>query len=411
MTITRILDKKRKTTTGENAGRFHIKIRVTVTVDKKTVQRCVMTNIYATEAEFKKIIGNPGKDKELEKKQSALNEIYERAKDIVRDNPFIDFESFKTELTSTGGYDDPLTALLSYAKKKRDAGKEGTAVYYELAQASWKEFAKEKCGGYLTFGSISPDLLRKYEKWMVERGRSITTVGMYTIAMRTVFSVQVKKNKIPSSLYPFGAGKYVIPTAKGRNLALTEEQKNKIISFRTLNPKTQKAADLFTFSYFSYGMNFKDMALLRFRDIKNDHIVFERAKTQDTTRERSFIEIPMRTETWDVIKRVGNYSKMNNPNAFVFDVLRDGLTPKQVKSRVHDLIAETNEALKKVAEELELPPLTTYWARHTFATIAWKKGADLIFIQRALGHSDPKTTQRYLDSFDIETKRMVANLL
>jgi integrase/recombinase XerD len=246
---------------------------------------------------------------------------------------------------------------------------------------------------------------------MVERGRSITTVGMYATAMRTVFSIQRKKGKIPQTLYPFGEGKYIIPAAKGRNLALTEEQKNKVLSYRTLNPKFQKAVDLFIFSYFSYGMNFKDMALLRFRDIKDDHIVFERAKTQDTTRERSFIEIPMRTETWDIIKRTGNFTESLNANGYVFNVLRDGLTPKQVKSRVHDLVAETNEALKKVSEELELPQITTYWARHTFATIAWKKGADLIFIQRALGHSDPKTTQRYLDSFDIETKRMVANLL
>jgi hypothetical protein len=417
MTISKVLDKKRITTTGDNKGRYHVKIRTTYRDPenaKRFIQKYYKTSIFATVDEFKKIMGNPGKDKDLQEKQTNLSDIYERAKEILKEDPFIDPENFGLQLTQVGRYKNPLNLMAGYASDLRARDKEGTASVYDAACNSMKVFA----GDHLSFGSITPAWLMKYEKWMTSGSvederepRSITTVGMYCICLRTTFNLAIKKNKIPGKMYPFGKGKYVIPTSKGRKLALTEDQKNKVLSFRTLNPELQKAVDLFIFSYFCYGMNFKDIALLKYRDIKEECIFFERAKTIDTSRDRSVIEIPLRTETTAIMQRWGNFTDSMNPNAFVFPVLRDGLTQKQIKYRVHDFVTDTNDQLKIASEKMELPKLTTYWARHTFATIAWKKGADLIFIQRALGHSDPKTTQRYLDSFDMETKKMVANLL
>jgi len=47
---------------------------------------------------------------------------------------------------------------------------------------------------------------------------------------------------------------------------------------------------------------------------------------------------------------------------------------------------------------------TTYVARHTFSTVLKRSGASIEFIQEAMGHTDIKTTESYLDSFDKETK-------
>lgn len=407
MTITRVLDKRRSL---KSDGRFQIKIRLTKTEDKVTVQKLFQTGIYATPEEFKKIVGNPGKDRDLQEKQSKLNELYENGKEILKDNQFIDFGSFEQELYQLGKYKSPLSIMEAYANDRETAGKIGTAQYYIQAVASFKAFSEDQKVA-ISFQSVTPELLMRYEKWMITQGRSITTVGMYCIALRTAFNIARKKHKISDKLYPFGRGKYVIPTSKGRKLALSEDQKNKVLEFRSLSSPVQKAVDLFIFSYFCYGMNFKDMALLRFRDIKDDAIIFDRAKTVDTERNKEFIEIPLRDETREIIKKWGNYRDSMNPGAYVFPVLRDGLSPQQVQDRVKDFVKDTNENLVYLAQHLGIHKITTYWARHTFATIAWKKGADLMFLQRALGHSDPKTTQRYLDSFDIETKRKVANWL
>jgi integrase/recombinase XerD len=409
-----LFDKRKPLATGPDAGKCHVKLVLTRYEDKIRLRHYVKTNIFVTASEFKRIYGgNPGSNTDLQEIQSKLHNLYEEGKKILKENPFIDFKSFEQELHQSGGYKNPVALMLQYSAKLRERGKPGTADYYKLAANSFKSYCE-----YFSFGTVTPEWLMKYEKWMVngdeKAGRapkSITTVGMYCIAMRTVFNLARNKGKIPSKLYPFGKGKYVIPTSKGRKLALTEEQKNKVLEFRSLVLSVQKAVDLFIFSYFCYGMNFKDIALLKYKDIKDDAIIFDRAKTIDTERNRSFIEIPLREETREIMRKWGNFKDSMNPGAYIFPVLRDGLTPDQIQDRVQDFVKDTNASLAHLASYLGIQKITTYWARHTFATIAWKKGADLIFIQRALGHSDPKTTQLYLDSFDMETKRMVSGWL
>lgn len=413
-----LFDKRKPLATGPDAGKCHVKLVVTRYEDKIRLRHYVKTNIFVTAVEFKKINGgNPGSKQDLQGLQTQLYKLYEEGKQILKENPFIDFQSFEQELHQSGGYKNPLALMEQYAKKKREAGKIGSAEYYEQAASSFKAYCE-----YFSFGTVTPEWLMKYEKWMLtgeeatkdnpgRAPRSITTVGMYCTALRTIFNLARNKGKIPNKLYPFGKGKYVIPSAKGRKLALTEEQKNKVLEYRSMVPAVQRAVDMFIFSYFCYGMNFKDIALLKFKDIKDDAIIFDRAKTINTERNRSFIEIPLRDETREIMRKWGNFKESMNPGAFIFPVLRDGLSPDQIQERVHDFVKDTNANLATLADHLGIQKITTYWARHTFATIAWKKGADLIFIQRALGHSDPKTTQRYLDSFDIETKRKVAGWL
>ena len=424
MKVSIVLDKRRQTTTGENAGRYAIKIQLSYTRDKKTKQLKFLTSCYATEAEFKRIKNNnPGKDVRLQEIESKVYKMYEDGKQIIKDNPFVDPEQFGNELTNAGSFKSPLSLMRSYADTLEKEGDIGNASAYRSAISSFKAFA----GEHFTFGSVTPQWLMRYEKWMSKPrtvtvgkkkpreitipGRSITTVGMYCRALRSAFNLAIGKKKIPQAIYPFGKGKYVIPTGKGRKLALAEAQKDKVLTYRTLNPAVQKAVDMWIFSYFCYGMNFADIARLKFGDIKENVIYFDRTKTINTERDRSFIDIPLRDEVWDIVKKWGSWASSMNPNAYIFLVLRDGLTPKQIHDRVHDFIAETNDNLAVACGEIELPKMTTYWARHTFATIAYKKGAGLEFLQKALGHSDIKTTQAYINSFDMETRQMVSNWL
>jgi integrase/recombinase XerD len=55
--------------------------------------------------------------------------------------------------------------------------------------------------------------------------------------------------------------------------------------------------------------------------------------------------------------------------------------------------------------------VTTYVARHTFSTVMKRSGASTEFIQEALGHTNIKTTENYLDSFEKEVKKEFASKL
>lgn len=411
MTIAKVLDKKKMIKTGENTGRYHVKIRITRTVDKRTIQKYFLTGVYATESEFKKITGNPGKDKALQSKQTIVTDLYEKGKEIIRLNPFVDFETFENQLTSKGGFKDPLGLMQTYIDELNESGRVGTRDYYKSALSCFQEYAKEKYGGKIFFASVTAAWLMKWEKWMLEKSRSITTVGMYAIAMRRIFNLAASDQykTIGKDLYPFGEGKYVIPAAKGRKLALTEDQKNLLLNFKTLNIVARKGVDFWIFSYFCNGMNMADVCNLRFKNLPEGLVIFDRTKTRYTQRKKRDIVVISREEIQRVIETWGN--KSGEPNDYVFPVLREGLTPQQEADRIHDFIDDINKGLKLACEALKLPKITTYSARHTSATIMRNKGASVEFIQEALGHADSKTTQDYLDSFDLETKKKYSGML
>ena len=66
-----------------------------------------------------------------------------------------------------------------------------------------------------------------------------------------------------------------------------------------------------------------------------------------------------------------------------------------------------NKYCKRIGEELEIETkITTYTARHSFATVLKRAGAPIEFISESLGHKDLKTTENYLDSFENETRQV-----
>ena len=79
-------------------------------------------------------------------------------------------------------------------------------------------------------------------------------------------------------------------------------------------------------------MNLKDIALLKYSDIKDDKFTYYRAKTFDKTAEKTAITIYLTDFTKGVIKKYGNRSK----SGFVFDILNikdDSLTQyKRIKN-------------------------------------------------------------------------------
>ena len=69
--------------------------------------------------------------------------------------------------------------------------------------------------------------------------------------------------------------------------------------------------------------------------------------------------------------------------------------------------------MKVLASELEIEAdMTTYVARHSFATILKNSGVNISLISEMLGHTDLKTTQIYLDSFEnTQMEAAMSNLL
>ncbi len=302
-----------------------------------------------------------------EKKQSrkiqlndGVNSIYEKHIQALKE---------EGRISTASSYGDSLTSMLSYKKN-------------------------------LKVSQITPDFLKGYEKWMTDNGRSLTTVGMYLRALRTIFNMAIENEVIDASKYPFK--KYVIPAPQKISRTLKKEEIKLIINYTAKRDADAIALDYWVFSFISNGMNFKDIALLKYGNISGDFIEFRRAKTKRTTNNNSLpIMVPLDENLLYIIKKRGNKSKKKED--YIFPILKHGLTPQQEYDHIKTFVRNTNKRLTRVGIELGLSlKVTSYVARHCFATIQKNNNAPLAYISEALGHSNLKTTQNYFGRFEDE---------
>jgi integrase/recombinase XerD len=101
-----------------------------------------------------------------------------------------------------------------------------------------------------------------------------------------------------------------------------------------------------------------------------------------------------------------------NSNNNIFPILEPGLSPLRQYESVQLFVSFVKEWMRRIAVKLGITKkITTYVARHTFLTVLKRSGASTEFIQEALGHTDLKTTENYLDSFKKEVKKEYAKRL
>ncbi len=329
------------------------------------------------------------------------------ASDIIKSLSEFSYSAFEKQYLGSGFSKDVYIVYENYINNLDKEGRISTASSYACSRNSLKNFKTS-----LQFNEITPDFLQSYEKWMLKEGASITTVGIYLRALRTLVNQALTEGIIKIEQYPFGKRKYQIPTGKNIKKALTLAQVQKIFEYETVKGSTEdKAKDFWIFSYLCNGMNIKDIARLKEKDIREDKIVFTRAKTERTKRSNpNSIVVILNKEAKNIIKKWGN--KQRTENSYVFPILHEKVTPKEERTLVQNFTHVINTWTKRIGEELKFEmPLTTYTARHSFSTVLKRSGAPVEFISEALGHTDISTTQNYLDSFDDNVKRDFASNL
>jgi integrase len=109
-----------------------------------------------------------------------------------------------------------------------------------------------------------------------------------------------------------------------------------------------------------------------------------------------------------IMARWGN---KNKASSYIFPYLNDANTDAKKNNIIAAIIKRINKHTKRISATLGLPNITTYTARHTFATVLKRSGANIAYISEALGHSDLKTTENYLASFETEERKKNALLL
>lgn len=330
---------------------------------------------------------------------------YSKGADIIEKLPIFTFELFESlYLSNTEAADSIKTGFEKHIRELTDENRIGTAVSYTTALKSLENF---KSG--LKYADITPELLRKYEATMLAEGKSRTTIGIYLRSLRTI----INRADIDKKLYPFGSGrnKYSIPQGENIKKALTIDTIKQIYDYVT-NPGSAKAMakDYWIFIYLCNGINVKDLCLLKYKNIDRDFLTYERAKTIRSKNKREIITISLKPEALEIINRYGQPNL--TPDTYIFPHLKEEMSEVRKRQIYQQLTKTINKHLKQIAKDLNIKEnLTTYYARHSFATILRDSGAQIEFISEALGHSSIKTTQHYLARFQKETVHTITDAL
>jgi integrase len=270
----------------------------------------------------------------------------------------------------------------------------GDATVKKDLLRSLKKFTDNKD---LAFSDINYSFLLKYEEDFLQRGVSENSISVYMRTLRAIVNLAIKEEHCNQSDYAFNTYKISKLNTDTQKRAINKEEMLKIINFDTeINSSEWHSKNYFIFSFYNIGMNFRDLAQLKWSNILYNRIMYKRSKTG-----KNFdIKIQPRTQ---VILDL--YSKGNeNSDDYIFPILNPEIhkTPQSKVDRIKKINKRVNKDLKEIAKSVGIKAthsITHYVARHSWASIQKQNGVGTSIISESMGHDSEKTTSIYLQSF------------
>lgn len=232
-------------------------------------------------------------------------------------------------------------------------------------------------------GEINGELLKSYQKWLMDRNVGLNTISCY---MRSLRSVYVKTGMGDRSVF----GDVFTGRASTVKRSITRDDINRILRLKLRKgSRLEFTRDIFIFSFLCQGMPFVDVAHLQKSQIIDRHICYHRKKTGQT------VDISIEPSIEHIISRY-----INQDGRYVFPILTAADEELQYSQYLRQL-SYYNRSLKTLARKAGINrKLTSYVARHSWASIAFENNVELTVISRAMGHTNPMTTMIYIKELD-----------
>ena len=265
-------------------------------------------------------------------------------------------------------------------KNLKENYRKKTATILQTAKTSFEHFL---CGQDISLDKIDNDLMQKYENHLKHKGIMKNSISCYMRTLRSIYNQAVKRG-LTTQKNPFvGIYTRIDKTVKR---AVSEKI---IVRLKNMNLSAHKelafARDLFMFSFYMRGISFVDMANLRKNNVKNGYIVYTRSKT------RQQLTVKLEVCTQEVISQ------------YESQTIDDYLLPIYTAQNHNHTsqLRNYNKRLKRISGMLGLEKsLSSYVARHTWATLALRKGISIEVISESMGHENETTTRIYLASLE-----------
>lgn len=302
--------------------------------------------------------------------------------------------------------------IFNRSRKLREDKRFGTAHIYEYAAFSFLKFLN---GADVGMNQINALLMKDYERHLISEDKTMNTVSCYMRSLRAAYKLAIREEIFvvkKGNENPFS--EVFTGNEKTKKRAITSESISKLIEVELPENKEGKegkeveevkeemsmnslssSREAFLFSFYTQGMSFADMVNLKKENIKDSLIQYRRKKTNQL----------ITIELEDCMKKI--IDRYASPDSeFIFPVLRGykGIKESEAHWRwkqTGNALAAFNRNLQKLAVLAGISEhLTSYCARHSWATIASQENIPLATISRCLGHESEKTTRIYISQTD-----------
>lgn len=333
------------------------------------------------------------------------------------------------------------TTLLAYIDTIVDgminARKNGNSnVYRELRNQLAKFIKDEYNAPDVSFDKVTVSFCNDWEQTLRTTGVTDNTLSNRFRTLRAVLNRAIANGYAKPDTYPFARnvaekhkfsiGKFDTSTQKR---AISREEVRKVENYEPVGIYTPEdfpgfrnakaiakqkntadvvrltlAKNVFLFSFYVGGINFVDLAKLRWSNLATDdegngRITYTRQKTGGR------FSLKVLSTVSDIIEqyRAETYTRFDN---YIFPILNvnQHQTDSQINNRLDKVLKQVNRDLKILGQRAGIStPLTSYVARHSFAVALRKAGTATAVISQAMGHKSEAVTAIYLDSFASET--------
>lgn len=282
--------------------------------------------------------------------------------------------------------------MISVINNLKQGGYHGTAHIYKNSLNAFIAFNE---GKKIPFDRITPELLKCFETYMRQRCRSWNTISTYLRTIRATYNRAVDRHLAPYVPHLF---KHVYTgtrtdtkralNAKDMALLINSKQGNK------LTASFDRTRSLFVLMFMLRGLPFVDMAYLHKKDLTGNTITYRRRKTG---RQLTVVLTP---EAMNIIEQ---YMNTNSDSPYLFPILNNLENSKETYREYQLALRMFNHQLALLAKILGIESnLSSYTARHTWATLAYYCEIHPGIISEAMGHSSIMVTETYLKPFNVQ---------
>jgi integrase len=315
-------------------------------------------------------------DLENDDKNLSAHEIKGQLKKEKVNNPFV-----------LGYFGEVIRRLIASGQIKN-------AEVYKDTKRNLSLFTGEKD---IHFSDVDISFLNKFEEHLKKNGKGPNTIYIYLRTLRALLNKAIKENICAEKYYPFkrfSLAKYSKIKTEKRAIRKEDIEKIKKVSLKKY-PHLTDAKNIFLFSFYCRGMNFADISFLKWKDINANRLTYTRKKTNE------LFNIELLPPTIEILKYYRPFTRTTQLS-YVFPILNENhIEPQTIYNRKVKMLRKINSDLKEIGELAKLKcELTTYVARHSYATILKTSGVSIAVISQAMGHDSEKTTHIYLESFE-----------